>query len=354
MNALKGGHMAVRETYISKTLSALGDGVAKVDEKIKALLADKQILARILKYSVEEFKEYDILEIINRIEEVEILEVPVDAGLSYKSKNEFGKISGSNTEDNVPGEGVIYYDIRFNVTKGKKRIKVLINIEAQATTSVSRLGYHIENRMTYYLSRMISAQKEQEFFGSDYDKIKEVISIWICMDARKNEDSIIEYQLRPEVKFGENIHPEEINLLKGILIKIRGRKNMTQSKNKLIEMLEYVIADHSVEEKKNYLKNECGVEMTKELETKVEAMGESMGRAILQGMLEDAWDKGVAQERRNTEKERENLQRERENTQKEREHAIAAFISFGIPKEKILEKGYTEEEYTKVKKKLFS
>ena len=348
------GHMAVRETYISKTLSALGDGVAKVDEKIKALLADKQILARILKYSVEEFKEYDILEIINRIEEVEILEVPVDAGLSYKSKNEFGKISGSNTEDNVPGEGVIYYDIRFNVTKGKNRIKVLINIEAQATTSVSRLGYHIENRMTYYLSRMISAQKEQEFFGSDYDKIKEVISIWICMDARKNEDSIIEYQLRPEVKFGENIHPEEINLLKGILIKIRGGKNMTQSKNKLIEMLEYVIADHSVEEKKNYLKNECGVEMTKELERKVEAMGESMGRAILQGMLEDAWDKGVAQERRNTEKERENLQRERENTQKEREHAIAAFISFGIPKEKILEKGYTEEEYTKVKKKLFS
>lgn len=339
--------MAVRETYISKTLSALGDGVEKVDEKIKALLADKQILARFLKYSVEEFKEYDILEIINRIEEVEILEVPVDAGLSHKSKNEFGKISGSSTEDNVPGEGVIFYDIRFNITKGKKRIKVLINIEAQATTSVSRLGYHIENRMTYYLSRMISAQKEQEFFGSDYDKIKEVISIWICMDARKNEDSIIEYQLRPEVKFGENIHPEEINLLKGILIKIRGGKNMTQSKNKLIEMLEYVIADHSTEEKKNYLKNECGVEMTKELERKVEAMGESMGRAILQGMLEDAWDKGVAQERRNTEK-------ERENTQREQEHAIAAFISFGIPKEKILEKGYTEEEYTKVKKKLFS
>ena len=68
--------------------------------------------------------------------------------------------------------------------------------------------------------------------------------------------------------------------------------------------------------------------MTKELERKVEAMGESIGRVILQGMLEDAWDKGVEQERRNTEK--------------EREHAIVAFISFGIPKEKILEKGYTE------------
>ena len=293
--------MAVRETYISKTLSALGDGVARVDEKIKALLADKQILARILKYSVEEFKEYDILEIIDRIEGVELLEVPVDAGLSHKDRSEFGKISGSNTEDNVPGEGVIYYDIRFNVTKGKKRIKVLINIEAQATTSVSTLGYHIENRMTYYLSRMVSAQKEQEFFGSDYDKMKEVISIWICMDARRNQDSIIEYQLRPEVKFGKDIQPEEITLLRGILIKIRGRKNMKQSKNKLIEMLEYLIADHSAEEKKNYLKSECGVELTKELEGKVEAMGESMGRVILQGMLEDAWDKGVEEERKKTE-----------------------------------------------------
>ena len=196
-----------------------------------------------------------------------------------------------------------------------------------------------------YISRILSALSDG--VAKVDEKIKEVISIWICIDAKKNEDSIIEYQLRPKVKFGENIHPEEINLLKGILIKIRAGKNMTQSKNKLIEMLEYVIADHSIEEKKNYLKNKCGVEMTKELERKVEAMGESMGRVILQGMLEDAWDKGVEQERRNTEK-------ERENTQREREHAIVALISLGIPKEKILEQGYTEAEYTKVKRKLLS
>lgn len=228
--------MTVRETYISKTLSALGDGVAKVDEKIKALLADKQILARILKYSVEEFK---------------------------------------------------YYDIRFNVRKGKERIKVLVNIEAQGTTNVSTLGYHIESRMTYYLSRMISAQKEQEFFGSDYDSIKEVISIWICMDARKSQDSIVEHQLRPEIKFGEIASPEEIKLLTGIIIKIRRRKEVTKSKNKLIEMLEYLITDRSVEEKKNYLKNECGMQMTVELERKIEGMG-SIGRVILESALEEA------------------------------------------------------------------
>ena len=146
-------------------------------------------------------------------------------------------------------------------------------------------------------------------------------------------------------------------------ILIVGRKNMRQSKNKLIEMLEYVIADHSVEEKKNYLKNECGIELTKELEGKVEAMGESMGRVILQGMLEDAWDKGVEEERkkteeqrrkteeqrrkteeqrRKTEEQRRKTEEERENTKKERKHAIAVLISFGISKEKILERGYTE------------
>ena len=142
-------------------------------------------------------------------------------------------------------------------------------------------------------------------------------------------------------------------------ILIVGRKNMKQSKNKLIEMLEYLIADHSAEEKKNYLKSECGVELTKELEGKVEAMGESMGRVILQGMLEDAWDKGVEEERKKTEEQRKKTEEqrkkteeERENTKKERKHAIAVLISFGISKEKILERGYTEEEYTEVEKNL--
>ena len=74
-----------------------------------------------------------------------------------------------------------------------------------------------------------------------------------------------------------------------------------------------------------------------------------MGRVILQGMLEDAWDKGVEEERkkteeqrrkteeqrRKTEEQRRKTEEERENTKKERKHAIAVLISFGISKEKI-------------------
>ena len=68
-------------------------------------------------------------------------------------------------------------------------------------------GGHMAVRETY-ISKTLSALGDG--VAKVDKKIKEVISIWICMDARKNEDSIIEYQLRPEVKFGEDIHPEEI------------------------------------------------------------------------------------------------------------------------------------------------
>ncbi len=36
------------------------------------------------------------------------------------------------------------------------------------------------------MSRMISAQKEREFTGSEYNKIKQVYSIWICMGMKDN------------------------------------------------------------------------------------------------------------------------------------------------------------------------
>ena len=41
---------------------------AKYDENVKALLSDKQVLARIAKYRTEEFKDYEIPDIMECIE----------------------------------------------------------------------------------------------------------------------------------------------------------------------------------------------------------------------------------------------------------------------------------------------
>ncbi len=152
------------------------------------MLSDKQILSWILKYTVEEFQEMSIEDIIDCIgDDIETGTKPVDAGLSN-----LGRVRGTVTEDNVPGEGIIYYDIRFTAYIKKVELKILVNIEAQKSSDHGKLGYHLENRIVFYLARMISAQKQTEFFPSGFDNLKKVRSIWICMDNDETEDSIEE------------------------------------------------------------------------------------------------------------------------------------------------------------------
>lgn len=76
----------------------------------------------------------------------------------------------------------IYYDIRFSayLKTRKERIRLLINVEAQKAFYP---GYSLTTRGVFYGARMISAQKGTEFTGSDYDRIRKVYSIWICMNA---------------------------------------------------------------------------------------------------------------------------------------------------------------------------
>ena len=163
------------ETNLSKAIDITND-TARDDESVKELLADKQVLARILKYSVEEFAELSLDEIIKSISEPDIAGIRVEPGMTN-----LGKVEKQSEEDFVPGEGKNIYDIRFVAYLGTEMIKFLINVEAQKSTKHYDLGYHLDNRIIFYLSRMISAQKEIEFFNSDYDNIKAVRSIWICM-----------------------------------------------------------------------------------------------------------------------------------------------------------------------------
>ena len=131
------------------------------------------------------------------------------------------KIQKSSEEDNVLGEGKIYYDIRFNVYLGEDLIKILINVEAQKSTKPSKLGYHLDNRIIYYLGRMISAQKEVEFTKSSYDDLKAVRSIWICMDSADHEDSINRIRFTEETVFGKSLDLHNINKVQGIIIRLR-------------------------------------------------------------------------------------------------------------------------------------
>ncbi|MCI8359701.1 MAG: hypothetical protein HFI51_16415, partial [Lachnospiraceae bacterium] len=49
----------------------------------------------------------------------------------------------------------------------------------------------ILNRAIFYVSRLISSQKERDFENSNYDDIKRVYSIWVCMNMEENTMSHI-------------------------------------------------------------------------------------------------------------------------------------------------------------------
>ena len=260
---------------------------ARYDESVKELLADKQILARILKYTLEEFKETDIKTIITNIDEPEVSKIRLEPGHTNTDK-----IRKSSEEDNVSGEGKIFFDIRFSVYCGEELIKVLINIEAQKSSKVSKLGYHLDNRIIYYLGRMISSQKEVEFTKSDYDNLKAVRSIWICMDAGDDEDSIIRLNLTQENIFGRSMDLPNIDKVQGVIIRIRSNENSEESKNTLIAMLEELLKKEAADVKKKRLSEKYGVEMTGDTEEKVNVMC-NLSEVVLEKGFEKGIEKGI-------------------------------------------------------------
>lgn len=277
------------ETNLAQAVEAAGDA-STYDTNVKYLLADRQILAQILKYTVREFQDMPITEIMNSIgPEIEVASVSIDPGLTN-----LGRVTETNSEDNVPGEGKIFFDIRFCAYHRETEMKFLINIEAQKSSEPGKLGYHLQNRILFYMARMISAQKHTEFYGIDYDGIKKVRSIWICFSHEEDGDSIEEINLERKTVFGKKKSTHSIDLMQGIIVNIRDGENMKDSSNELISMLEELFSRRDVEEKKRILAEEYGMIMTTELEGRVQNMCNWSEHFIEKG-IEQGIEKGIEQ-----------------------------------------------------------
>ena len=161
------------------------DRDAQYDNSAKRLIAHKIILARILIKTVEKFKGMDPLEVAALIEGIPYIStVPVEPGLTNAVHFQNGKrIVGFNTENQELNEGLVRFDIVFYVRMKDGLSQIIINVEAQKDEPSD---YKILNRAVFYVSRLISAQKEKDFENSSYDDIKCVYSIWICMNMEEN------------------------------------------------------------------------------------------------------------------------------------------------------------------------
>ena len=168
---------------MANAVNAAGDK-AQYDVRVKRLLAQKSVLAHILVRTIDEFKGMRPEDVVSYIEgEPKIGIVPVEPGLTNADNKAGQRIVGFNTENAEINEGLVRFDIIFYVRMKNGLSQIIVNIECQKDEPSA---YQILNRAIFYVSRLVSSQKERDFVNTNYDDIKQVFSIWICMDMEYN------------------------------------------------------------------------------------------------------------------------------------------------------------------------
>ena len=247
------------DTYISSEIDS-ADSKAQYDEHVRRILKDKNILAYILKYSVREFADYSLGEARASIEgepEVAARHVHLDA------------VHALENESNIPG-----YDL---VTRG-----------------------------IIYPARLLSQQMDVEYTAYNYDGVKKVYSIWICMNTpdrkrsyKRVADSIVEYTIKPTILYPpdgtvESISTGRYDLMSTVFINLNSSKTV-ESKNTLISMLSTLLStDIRPDEKKQVLEKDYGIPMSIELEKEVNSMC-NLSEAIEEQGIEKGIEKGLVQ-----------------------------------------------------------
>ncbi|MBQ1492386.1 MAG: hypothetical protein IIZ39_10540 [Blautia sp.] len=263
----------------------LADKKAKYDKQAKILLSYKPVLGKILQLTLPEFKDVPDPSIyIHDGIQVGIVAVDPDVP-DLESKDVGYRKLPLGTESNDMESGRIYYDVVFTVDiPGKRKPrKVYVNIEQQVDTDT---GYPIVTRGIYYLCRLVSAQKEVEFKGEQYGKIRKCYSIWICPNAKQN--LITSYRMEKNDIFGHSkVQKKSYDKLECIVCSfVQGVEE-----NNLLRFLDNLFSSQkSLDERKKVLSEEYGLVLDEEMEGTVREMcnlsdgvylaGEEKGKSI--------------------------------------------------------------------------
>ena len=330
-----------KETYLAHIITQT-DYEARYDRAAKKLLANKLVLAHILKECVREYQDCSIMDIAQKYIEgepevgtigvnmddsnspeqpdikpetvvtqaAEVQEMNAQAmntqevnapamneqtmnahAMSIQAMNtQVTKVQCMGNEDISQNEGTVYYDVRFNAiapaTEEHGNIRLIINAEAQ---NRFKLKYPLTKRAVYYGSRLISAQHGTVFTKSDYQKLRKVYSIWICVNpAKKFRNTITRYSLKPETIIGNAVEaPENYDLINIVMVCLGKMEEWND--NNLIKFLGVLFQNElSAREKKDILERDFNIPMTETFESEVDDMCN-----LSQGVAEEAMQKGI-------------------------------------------------------------
>ncbi len=277
--------------------SSLANSIESVNEKIrydasvKKVLANKYILAWILKYTAPEFGHYDIETIKNCIESTpEVASTPVWPGLTNKNT-----ITGISTENTIPNEGKITFDIRFfATTPQKEHVKIIINVEAQNNYYP---GYDLVTRGIFYGARQLSAQLDTEFtVNTDdlvkYDNLKKVYSIWICMKCPKYaQNTITSYDIKPTKLYGNFTGKSRYDLMSVVMVCLNDDVNSKES-SELIRMLTVLLANEIKFEEKKQILEKFNIPMTADFGKEVAGMC-NLSEGVMKKGIQEGLQQGI-------------------------------------------------------------
>ena len=257
-------------TEIKNAVNAAGDK-AQYDNRVKRILSEKHILAHILAKTVDEFKGMDPNDIVTYIEgEPKIGIVPVEPGLTNKEKiDESGqRVKGLNSENVEANEGLIRFDIIFYVRLKNGLSQIIVNVEAQKDEPVS---YKILNRAIFYVSRLISSQKERDFVNTNYDNIKQVFSIWVCMNMEKN--SLSHFHLKKDEMLEPYDWKGNTDLLNIVMIGVTNELPKHDGKYELHRLIGALLSDRLREnEKLDIIEKEYKIPLSDDFRKEVDTM----------------------------------------------------------------------------------
>ncbi len=260
------------------------DKRAQYDESAKKLLAHKHILAHILVNTVDEFKGMNPNDAVTYIEGEPLINVvPTEPGMTNHSSGD--KIVGFNSENLEINEGMIRFDIVFYVRMRDGLSQMIINVEAQKDNPTS---YRILNRAIFYVCRLVSSQKERDFVNTNYDDIKRVVSIWICMNMEEN--SLDCYQLENTKMLGNHNWEGKQDMISIVLIGLSKSLPESDEKYELHRLLGALLSSGlENSEKINILNKEYDIPISREMREDVSTMC-NLGL----GVEEKGYEKGYA------------------------------------------------------------
>ena len=271
----------------------VSEEMPRYDAACKKILSNKIFLAWLMKYCVEEYADAEIDDIVEHyIENVEVSTVGVEeTGRRALSGGEH--ILGMKNEETSLHEGTSTFDIRFFALAPKSGdfIRIIINIEAQNRFDP---GYPLVRRALYYCSRMIAAQNGVEFRGKNFQDIKKVYSIWVCMEPPKKwQNNITRYAMTEEKLLGEAREKREnYDLMTAVMVCL-GDEKVTEELNSgykpLLKMLEVLFSQNkAAREKKQIMQEDFGIRFTEPMEKEAEHMCN-----LSQGVYEKGFSAGI-------------------------------------------------------------